>query len=116
MSNEGTLLQDLEKLRALAKPTISKEEAETCQKWAGMDGATAFHLIERHAVNWADTRLMMDAWLQANLSARAEVGACKWTPDDDGIYQTKCGEAFTFIDAGPKENNMKFCCYCGGSI
>ena len=72
MSNEGTLLQDLEKLRALAKPTISKEEAETCQKWAGMDGATAFHLIERHAANWADTRLMMDAWLQANLSARAE--------------------------------------------
>ena len=83
MSNEGTLLQDLEKLRALMKPTISKEEAENCQKWAELDGATAFHLIERHAVNWADTRLMMDAWLQAR-APRAEVVPLRVAPDVDG--------------------------------
>lgn len=64
-SRKGGLLEDLEKLRELQKPTISKAEAETCQRWAGMDGATAFHLIERHAANWADTRLMMEAWLRA---------------------------------------------------
>ena len=36
------------------------------QDWAGMDGAIAFHLIERHADNWSDTGLMMDEWLSAN--------------------------------------------------
>ena len=41
---------------------------------------------------------------------------CRWTEDDDGIWQTDCGEAFTFIDAGPKENSMRYCCYCGKQL
>ena len=53
------------------KPTITREEAEACQHWAGMDGATAWHLIDRHAENWADVGLMMDAWLEANRSLAA---------------------------------------------
>lgn len=40
-------------------------------------------------------------------------GTCKWTEDEDGNWFTDCGEAFTFIDGGPAENSMKFCCYCG---
>ena len=47
-------------------------------------------------------------------SARAT--KCAWTPDDDGVYHTGCDNAFTFIDAGPKENQMEFCCYCGGTL
>ena len=50
------------------------------------------------------------------LTPPSAIAACKWEADDDGVYQTGCGEAFTFIDAGPKENNMKFCCYCGGTM
>lgn len=53
-------------------PTITREEAKTCQRWAGMDGAVAWHLIERHAENWADIGLMMDAWLEANRIERAQ--------------------------------------------
>lgn len=41
---------------------------------------------------------------------------CQWVADDDGVYHTGCVNAFTFIDAGPKENHMKFCCYCGGNL
>ena len=36
------------------------------QDWKGMDGATAWLLINRHADGWGDTRAMMEAWLAAN--------------------------------------------------
>ena len=36
--------------------------------------------------------------------------------DDDRIYNTACGKTFFFGDGGPKENEMKFCCYCGKVI
>ena len=51
--------------------SMTAEEARTFQDWAGMDGATAFHLIERHAYGWVDVGRMMDAWLQANMKMRA---------------------------------------------
>ena len=44
------------------------------QAWAGMDGATAFLLIHRHADGWGDTRAMMEAWLKANASHRDQGG------------------------------------------
>ena len=46
--------------------TMTREEAQTFQSWKGMDGACAFHLIERHANGWGDVARMMDAWLTAN--------------------------------------------------
>ena len=36
------------------------------QDWKGMDGAIAFHLIERHANGWDDASKMMHEWLEAN--------------------------------------------------
>lgn len=47
--------------------SVTREEAKTFQRWEGMDGATAWHLIERHAEGWGDIARMMEAWLQANL-------------------------------------------------
>jgi hypothetical protein len=38
---------------------------------------------------------------------------CWWRADGDGNWDTDCGEKFVFIEAGPTENGMKFCCYCG---
>lgn len=43
------------------------------QDWEGVDGAIAFHLIDRHADGWADTGRMMGEWLDANKAANAEV-------------------------------------------
>lgn len=48
--------------------SMTKEEAATFQDWRGIDGACAFHLIERHANGWADTARMMEAWLAANVA------------------------------------------------
>ena len=41
---------------------------------------------------------------------------CKWTVDEDGIYDTGCGERYEFFEDGPKENKVNFCMYCGKII
>ena len=45
-----------------------------------------------------------------------EPEGCAWGKDEDGIYQTDCGECFVFNDDGPKENGFKFCPYCGKTL
>lgn len=42
---------------------------DTSQDWAKLDGAQAFHLIERHADGWAETGNMMESWLAARMAA-----------------------------------------------
>lgn len=41
---------------------------------------------------------------------------CTWTPDDDGNWETDCDQEFVFMDGGPDDNNMRFCCYCGRKL
>ena len=72
-------------LRAAPEPphlSMTREEAQTFQSWAGMDGACAFHLIERHANGWGDVARMMDAWLQAN-SKTPNVGGNRIAPTQE---------------------------------
>jgi hypothetical protein len=39
---------------------------------------------------------------------------CTWTEDADiGAWDTECGHSFCLEDGTPKQNRMKFCCYCG---
>ena len=49
--------------------------APNSQDWAGMDGAIAFHLIERHSANWNDAALMMAEYLAANQVQPVQVDA-----------------------------------------
>ena len=39
--------------------------------------------------------------------------SCIWKPDNDGVYETSCGESFVFTADGPKENGARFCLHCG---
>ena len=39
--------------------------------------------------------------------------ACLWTEDEDGNWETDCGEMYVFNEGNPKENGMNFCGYCG---
>lgn len=32
------------------------------------------------------------------------------------MWETSCGNAFTINDGTPAQNDMKYCCYCGGEI
>ena len=45
---------------------MTDKEADEAQEWKGMDGAIAYHLIDRHAENWNEIGAMMNAWLRAN--------------------------------------------------
>lgn len=38
---------------------------------------------------------------------------CAWTVEEDGLWNTGCGNAFLFEVEGPHENGFKFCPYCG---
>lgn len=63
---------------------------DTSQDWAKLDGATAFHLIERHAEDWAETGRMMESWLAARMAAAAP--HAQEPVDYREIQCTKCGQ------------------------
>lgn len=46
---------------------------------------------------------------------------CKWTYSEEDdldteFWATECGQSFVLMEGTPKENGMKFCCYCGREI
>ena len=52
-----------------------------------------------------------------HLSRKGVKPDCGWEYSDrEEYYKCGCGKMFTFIDDGIKENNFKFCPYCGGRI
>lgn len=57
-----------------------------------------------------------DYWLPTGLTrpeAPTPEQPCDWREDEDGYWNTGCGDFFTIIDGGPEENGMKFCHSCG---
>lgn len=66
----------IEAMRA-ERPMPTVEDAS--QDWDKVDPITAWHLIERHADNWADIGKMMSEYIQAQI-ARAELEARKPLP------------------------------------
>ena len=63
-------VDEMQKQRHEQEPVTTVED--NSQQWKGMDGAIAFHLIERHADGWNDIRKMMGEWLSANTPQRTE--------------------------------------------
>lgn len=42
---------------------------------------------------------------------------CTWEHDAEiDAYETTCGNTFIVGEGTPAENDMKFCCYCGGAL
>ena len=42
---------------------------------------------------------------------------CEWAHnEDDGFWDTECGQSWRFDDGGPKENHMNFCHCCGKTL
>ena len=46
--------------------------------------------------------------------------SCTWTEQDDkdmpSTYESSCGEMWSFIDGGVKENRVTYCHHCGGKV
>ena len=48
---------------------------------------------------------------------REGMETCVWMYDDNlDVYESECEEAFSFISGNLKENNMKYCPFCGKLI
>jgi predicted RNA-binding Zn-ribbon protein involved in translation (DUF1610 family) len=43
-------------------------------------------------------------------------GTCDWAENQDGAYETSCGEIFEFTNGGPKDNKFTHCPYCGKEL
>ena len=54
-----------------------------------------------------------DQMRQAYAAGREARPVCLWN-NADGCWETTCGNAFEINDGTPAENNMTYCCYCGG--
>jgi hypothetical protein len=52
---------------ALARPEPTADDMAR-QQWAGMSGADAFLLIDRHADGWSEIGRMMEAWRRSNMA------------------------------------------------
>lgn len=67
---------------------MTPQEADEYQNWTALDGATAWHLIERHADNWNEVGEMMDAWLRARTktATMVERERCAMLVETAGAY------------------------------
>ncbi|MGU2117882.1 hypothetical protein ACSEOT_29545 [Pseudomonas aeruginosa] len=65
------------------------------------------------------TQWAWEAWqFRAALSHAPTSSAspsCKWT-ESSGIWETGCGQTWSFIEDGPAENGALFCHHCGGRL
>ena len=71
-----------------------------------------------YGLAWANQRVYVYATPQPTQPQAGAVPlTCEWTHnEDDGFWETACGEAWRFDDGGPGENNMHFCHSCGNSL
>jgi hypothetical protein len=112
-----------EKLEALRQTLTEPEHevvgAEFPQNWKGIDGAAAWHLIDRHSENWAQVGLHMNGWLKANQTTPPQREWVGLTDDEiapirekiqyeNGIFILDHGDLWDFgraIEAKLKEKN-----------
>lgn len=96
--------QMIERRMAGQPPVTAAEELEAVLHWRDKH---AVAIKERDALqqrlNAADQRIDDFAG-----------GECEWSREDDsGIWNSGCGETWSFHEDGPEENGMHFCHSCG---
>lgn len=66
------------------------------------------------------TRDQLLAYGAAQRLAGQQRETCTWKEQDDkdmpGTYESSCGEMWSFIDGGVKENRITYCHHCGGKV
>jgi len=67
--NQLASLEYLKKQSIAERTTAPVTTPDTSQDWAKLDGAVAWHLIERHADSWSEVGNMMESWLAARMAA-----------------------------------------------
>ena len=59
-----------------------------------------------------------DIGTEAQLQAARvqDAKGCVWSEDEDGNWDTGCGNMFVITEGTPYDNEMGFCCYCGHKL
>ena len=60
------------------------------------------------------------AWMYGDVQQAQVPETCMWTQigdEFDGpVWESTCGELWSFIDGGPKENRVSYCHHCGKKV
>ncbi len=95
-------------------------QREQFEKWYLKEfGGDHRNLNKDHEGNYQNyiTLQLLRTWQAAQA---AEVPECVWTCDDDvhmpDTWDGECGAKWSFIDGGPKDNEMNYCPQCGGKV
>jgi hypothetical protein len=41
---------------------------------------------------------------------------CRWIEDEEGNWNTQCGQKFTWTVGTPSDNGARWCLYCGKAL
>lgn len=68
----------------------------------------------------SDVHLLRDVVVQLESALSAldaqPTRTCAWIEDEDGKWDSACGEAYCFTVDGPAENGVRFCHGCGAPV
>lgn len=112
----GVLQMWFEAMAAAPAPPLEAEGVDF-----GIDGRTVRVSQEAYSIflaREAAAREKIEA-LQQRLNAADQLnddraGTCEWSREEDsGIWNSGCGETWSFHEDGPEENGMHFCHACG---
>ena len=109
--HQGELSEILDKLENLFPPQLTEEEIANIIIFELESGG--WNLMSTY-LNSGDVKHLA----QALIGKCGSKEQCGWTreSEDSDTWATGCGEYFTINEGTPKDNQMKFCCYCGKEI
>lgn len=96
--------------------TLSKREKIAAMAMAGLMANPDGEFVAMDASDIAEWSIACADALLAELERTTPQPACEWNEDEDGNWDTGCGNTFSFDEGGPEENKSKFCCYCGKGV
>lgn len=104
-NHDETLHERYEREHRQMEKSTTTLKADEKQDWKGMDGATAFLLIQRHADGWDEVGEMMTAWLRTNTApqpAQASGYGQTLIPQVSG-FDTQAQQPLTFAGVAKRK-------------
>ncbi len=78
------------------------------------DRETHAHIYNQR---WSQVLQIANKHFLINAVVIVEEKVCEWKGDDEfNTYHTQCEKSFQLMEGTTKDNEMKFCCYCGEKI